>query len=143
MPGGLIAAVCCLVALLALPSASVAQGRDCPDFSTQPEAQAVLEADPSDPNNLDDDNDGIACEDLPGGTSTADRSVVTQADCDAGRVQRNGRTLSRSECQRLIGQRVNLADTGLDAWIFGVAGGTCLLAAIGLRRRRPQSSRLT
>jgi hypothetical protein len=49
---------------------AVAQTGDlnCADFATQAEAQAVLDADPSDPNNLDADNDGVACEDLPGGT---------------------------------------------------------------------------
>ena len=35
------------------------------DFKYQEDAQAVLDQDPSDPNNLDDDNDGIACESLP------------------------------------------------------------------------------
>ena len=38
---------------------------NCSDFQFQEDAQAVLDADPSDPNNLDGDNDGIACEDLP------------------------------------------------------------------------------
>ena len=37
---------------------------DCADFATQREAQAVLDRDPSDPNNLDADNDGVACDDL-------------------------------------------------------------------------------
>jgi Excalibur calcium-binding domain len=37
---------------------------DCNDFATQEEAQAVLNQDPSDPNRLDEDNDGTACETL-------------------------------------------------------------------------------
>jgi hypothetical protein len=37
---------------------------DCADFDSQQEAQDELEDDPSDPNNLDADNDGIACEDF-------------------------------------------------------------------------------
>ena len=37
---------------------------NCDDFSSQEEAQAVLDSDPSDPNVLDGDNDGIACEDF-------------------------------------------------------------------------------
>jgi hypothetical protein len=41
----------------------VAGDRDCADFVTQAEAQAVLMADPSDPERLDADSDGIACED--------------------------------------------------------------------------------
>jgi endonuclease YncB( thermonuclease family) len=38
---------------------------DCSDFTYQEEAQAVLDADPSDPNGLDRDRDGFACESLP------------------------------------------------------------------------------
>jgi hypothetical protein len=39
---------------------------DCSDFATQADAQAELNADPSDPNGLDGyDGDGIACESLP------------------------------------------------------------------------------
>ncbi|WP_433505621.1 excalibur calcium-binding domain-containing protein [Pseudonocardia halophobica] len=37
--------------------------RDCADFATQAQAQAVLLADVSDPERLDADSDGIACED--------------------------------------------------------------------------------
>ena len=35
---------------------------NCEDFSSQAEAQAVLRADPNDPNELDRDYDGVACE---------------------------------------------------------------------------------
>src|SRR5215211_1444108 len=46
---------------------------NCSSFATQEEAQAVLNSNPSDPNNLDGDNDGSACEDLPsGGNVTTD-----------------------------------------------------------------------
>src|SRR5215204_5566476 len=46
---------------------------NCSSFATQEEAQAVLNSDPSDPNNLDGDNDGSACEELPsGGNVTTD-----------------------------------------------------------------------
>lgn len=38
---------------------------NCSDFGSQAEAQSVLNADPSDPNGLDGDNDGIACKSLP------------------------------------------------------------------------------
>jgi len=52
---------------------------DCPDFDDQQEAQESLEADPSDPDNLDADGDGQACEeefgDEPGG-STAGGSTT-------------------------------------------------------------------
>ena len=49
---------------------ALAQTLDCDDFETQAEAQAELEADPSDPNNLDFDGDGVACEELSGGEET-------------------------------------------------------------------------
>ena len=55
--------VFCAVVLTAAPSA--AQDQNCSDFRFQEEAQAELESDRSDPNNLDNDNDGIACESLP------------------------------------------------------------------------------
>jgi hypothetical protein len=38
---------------------------NCSDFSTQEEAQSVLDEDTSDPNYLDGDSDGVACESLP------------------------------------------------------------------------------
>jgi len=49
---------------------------NCSSFTTQEEAQAELNNDPSDPNNLDDDNDGIACEDLPSGAGTTGTSTT-------------------------------------------------------------------
>ncbi|HEV7870078.1 MAG: uncharacterized protein JWR62_2667 [Modestobacter sp.] len=46
---------------------------DCADFPTQAQAQAVLVADPSDPNGLDGNNNGTACEDhaFPGAPAAA------------------------------------------------------------------------
>lgn len=50
------------------PPPSAGAGVDllnCADFVYQEDAQAVLDADRSDPNRLDADHDGIACESLP------------------------------------------------------------------------------
>lgn len=46
------------------PSAYLGQGDayNCPAFPSQANAQAALRADPTDPNGLDADQDGIACE---------------------------------------------------------------------------------
>jgi micrococcal nuclease len=44
---------------------------DCSDFATEPEAQAILDADPSDPGGLDSDSDGAACEELPGASAAS------------------------------------------------------------------------
>lgn len=62
-----------VVALLVAPSSAFAthQGpgdRDCPSFSNQQQAQAYFQAHGGpqrDPDRLDGDNDGIACESLP------------------------------------------------------------------------------
>jgi micrococcal nuclease len=64
------------------PSPSVSD-RDCSDFDSQPEAQEVLEDDPSDPNGLDGDYDGQACEELPGGYSSASASAFPSASPSA------------------------------------------------------------
>jgi len=63
-----VALFAALTFTLAIPA--LAQTLDCDDFETQGEAQAELEADPSDPNNLDFDGDGVACEELAGGAET-------------------------------------------------------------------------
>ena len=56
-------AVAVVLALAAAPSAfAQANDQDCADFPSQAAAQAHLEADPSDPDNLDADDDGLACE---------------------------------------------------------------------------------
>ena len=52
---------------------------NCSDFATQQEAQAEYDRDPSDPNGLDRDDDGIACETRPSGGS-----VVAEDDTTMG-----------------------------------------------------------
>ena len=50
------------------PANYLGQGNafNCGDFASQAQAQAVLRADPSDPNRLDgNDQDGLACESRP------------------------------------------------------------------------------
>jgi micrococcal nuclease len=68
--------------------------RDCSDFDSQSEAQEVLEDDPNDPNGLDGDYDGQACEELPGGYSSASASASASASPSAspssGGGYRNG-----------------------------------------------------
>jgi micrococcal nuclease len=56
--------------------------RDCSEFDSQPEAQEVLEADPSDPNGLDGDSDGVACEyvlDVSSASSSASSNASSSA----------------------------------------------------------------
>jgi Excalibur calcium-binding domain len=58
----LAVAACWVMYSLLLAEAAVAKDRfDCADFDSQKEAQTELDRDPSDPSNLDADNDGVAC----------------------------------------------------------------------------------
>ena len=60
------ATVCWVFCSLLLVGSAVAQDDlDCEDFDSQEEAQAELNRDPSDPNNLDADNDGDRVRNLP------------------------------------------------------------------------------
>ncbi|MGY1741169.1 MULTISPECIES: excalibur calcium-binding domain-containing protein [unclassified Blastococcus] len=67
-----------LTAVLSVGFTGTAGAADlnCSDFATQQQAQAVLTADPSDPNNLDSDHDGIACESLASGGPAEDGTVT-------------------------------------------------------------------
>jgi hypothetical protein len=51
---------------------------DCPDFPNQTAAQATFDADPSDPNRLDGDDDGQACEDYIFDPAAADLPATPQ-----------------------------------------------------------------
>ena len=51
------------------PAVAQADQYDCASFGSQEAAQAVLDGDPSDPNNLDSDGNGRACDDSAYGTS--------------------------------------------------------------------------
>ncbi len=64
---------------------ALAQGDlNCDDFATQQEAQAEFDADRSDPNGLDRDNDGIACEALPAGMMEDEAPTGNGGDTDNG-----------------------------------------------------------
>ncbi len=67
--------------------------------------------------------------------AVAASGTITQQDCNQGRIRdQSGNAIPLSRCEKLIGQSVKLASTGFDAWIVAVAGGACLVAAVGLRR---------
>jgi hypothetical protein len=73
---------------------------DCEDFDTQDEAQAVLDADPADPNNLDPNADGIACALLPAASDLApdardDATVETAQDAGTEDQSREERRAAR------------------------------------------------
>lgn len=61
----LLAALSMVISLVLAPAAMAQNTLNCGDFASQPDAQANLQANPSDPNNLDADDDGLACEEYP------------------------------------------------------------------------------
>jgi uncharacterized surface anchored protein len=65
--------------------------RDCGDFTYQEDAQDVLEEDSSDPNRLDGDNDGIACEDLPSRPTDTSDDSTTDESTQAAELPKTGR----------------------------------------------------
>jgi micrococcal nuclease len=60
----MLAALACLL-MTALPSPAPAAGKNCADFASQAAAEAWLHAYAGDPDGLDGDDDGVACEALP------------------------------------------------------------------------------
>jgi hypothetical protein len=92
--------------LLLLPTTAVAADLNCGDFATQGEAQATLAANLTDPNDLDGNADGEACEGLPAGNSTPSSGNTGQ-----------------------------LARTGLNAWELVLIGIVGIGGAVALRRR--------
>jgi hypothetical protein len=90
---------------------------DCKDFEYQQEAQMILLRDESDPNGLDDDRNGLACEEeLPG---FAANEEVIEVDQVSASISPSG---------------------GLDPWlIFAILGGLAGPGALGFaawRRHR-------
>ncbi len=72
------------MALLVASPAMAQPGADvynCSDFDSQEEAQLVYNFDFSDPNGLDADGDGVACEELEGGAETVEESEAP-VSCD-------------------------------------------------------------
>jgi len=63
----LLLAMCGLTMLVASPVMAQNGDLDCANFDTQEEAQAEYDSEAGDPNRLDADADGIACEELPSG----------------------------------------------------------------------------
>lgn len=116
----LTAAVATVVSVpFAAPAWAVEGDRDCPDFATQEEAQAAFDAVSGDPERLDADDDGIACESQFGGT-------------DDGAEQDDGSTGEESESDDDASQMDGVPAGGVDAGGGSGDGGTTLIAVAGL-----------
>ena len=68
--------------MLPFTGVAFAQDKDCSDFSSQAEAQAEFDSDPSDPHGLDADNDDIACESLGGPAAVPAAAPAADDDDD-------------------------------------------------------------
>ena len=99
---------------------------DCEDFATQEEAQAVYNQDPSDPNNLDQDNDGLACEEYPYSSLTPlpEGSLPLSSDETLDDVQGQVRQPARPQSP--------VASDGTQMQEMPDTGGPILLAPLAL-----------
>ena len=104
---------------------------NCSDFATQEQAQAVYTQDPSDPNDLDRDNDGIACESSPSGGSG-----VTEDDTTMGTTPQVSNTPAGAVA---AGDGSSVADQS--GSLPYVLGGVALTAAGGAAFAARRSSR--
>jgi type II secretory pathway pseudopilin PulG len=100
---------------------------NCSSFATQEEAQAELNRDLSDPNNLDADNDGIACEELPPGggttgTSTTGTSTTTGTTGTTTGTSTTGTSTGRSTPGTTTGARRTGTTTAGDDTTTGDGG---------------------
>jgi hypothetical protein len=118
--------VLALFALVSVTGLARAQEENCSAYETQEEAQAVFDADPSDPNGLDADGNGIACEDLPSAE-------------DVGRNRDRDRS-GRDDDSPRGGVDSGFGGTALSLPVLLIAGGALLSvgvgASVGLRRAR-------
>jgi hypothetical protein len=125
---------------------------DCKDFQYQEEAQAVLDATPGDPNHLDDDKDGIACETLPPrpkqpGTTTATAEKPATATHSAPKTStktpaKKPTTGGQVKVKPVGGVATGGGEPDDDAPGFLVLSGTLLAATVSggmvlYLRRRP------
>ena len=131
-----------LVAIvLLLIFAFPAWGQDdlnCDDFPTQAAAQANLDANPSDPNNLDADDDGQACEDSelpPGGsgentTGTAADDQYNDGGANDGGANDGGDVNNPKDVIPDTTSKKPLPNTG-GVPLLGLAVGALALAGVG------------
>lgn len=101
---------------LAAPGTASARDYDCADFASQEEAQEYLL--PGDPYNLDGDDDGEACEDLPhGGTGGGPTGTPAPAPMPEPPPYRLPKPAARALATDLVRGVVNRTPS-LDAMAF-------------------------
>ena len=132
-----VAVAAVLAAGATLPFAGIAnaqQGdRDCSDFASQAEAQEAVDSQPGDPERLDSDNDGIACESEFGEptTSAAPTTAAPAPSEDAGEETAEEAPVSTTvEQVRVLPE--GGVDTGDGSTVGKPVDGAALIALAGL-----------
>lgn len=124
-----------LAMLLFVPAAFAQNEFNCSDFATQEQAQAVYNQDPSDPNRLDADGDGIACEELPrAGTPTSTPTSTPMSTTSATPAPVG--TATATPVATATPSGTSLPDTGGASFELIAAGALLLLVGTGLVARK-------
>ena len=134
---GVIGTLFAIAAIVPLADpAHARQDLDCRNFSFQEDAQAVFDANPGDPNRLDEDqgpDDGIACEALP-------RRGVISPTASAGPSTAVTTMPTSAPPQGVRGGLGGAMASGPGGWDVGIgltfAAGAALAAGYLLKRRR-------
>ncbi|MFP5020258.1 excalibur calcium-binding domain-containing protein [Pseudonocardia phyllosphaerae] len=132
------AALLAAVAVVPLTGVAHAADRDCRDFSSQAEAQAALR--PGDPERLDADDDGIACENTEyGSTGSATTSEPTSEPTAEPGAPSEG-TTSRAQVGATPTGGVEAGGGPADMWPIALgaiaAGGVASVATRRIVSRR-------
>ena len=122
--------------MLVLTAAALAQDVDCPELSYE-EAQAILASDPSDPNRLDADNDGEACEQNASSPQPAPQSQEKQESSEEWSEESSKESYTKESTTKQE-ERKELPATGGASFLLPTAAlllGSGLLVSVVLRRR--------
>lgn len=126
-----------LLLALGLTMTAAAQDIDCPGLSFE-EAQDILAQDPSDPNGLDRDNDGVACENnaRDGGEVSGDTDDTVADDGTGGETDDGVEQDAPSALPETgVGVATDGASDMTHIVLFGVAATLFGGAVLSVRRR--------
>ena len=133
-----LAAAASLVVLLVPVEAGAQDIFNCDNFRSQEEAQAELNRDPSDPNGLDADGNGIACEELPSRGPVATNTTLAEGTTTT--IPSTSTTVGSSAPATTTTTTPELATTGPQTAPLSLTGTTlvglgAVMAMYSYRRR--------
>jgi hypothetical protein len=123
-----------------LPLAGIASAqpgdRDCKDFATQADAQAALDSRVGDPERLDADNNGIACESQFGGSTAP--APTTSTATPAPTSQPTGQVTVVPQGAVDTGDGTS---SGAPSWTLLALSGAAAVGVVAVGRRRAVHAR--